>query len=94
MTESGRRERGDDVGIAALEIPEVVQVAVGEDDEAAVLGPGVLAGLLLADERVLVLRLGLEDDEREALGVEEEEVDEALARSSRSCRRARPGRLT
>ena len=41
---------------------------------------GVLAGLLLADERILVLRLGLEDDEREALGVEQQEVDEALAR--------------
>jgi hypothetical protein len=56
-----------------------VQVAVGEDDEAAVLGLGVLAGLLLADERVLVLPLGLEDDEREAFGVDQQEVDEALA---------------
>ena len=36
------------------------------------------AGLLLADERVLVLGFGLQDDEREALGVEQEEVDEAL----------------
>jgi hypothetical protein len=36
-----------------------VQVAVGEDDEAAVLGLGVLAGLLLAHERVLILRFGL-----------------------------------
>ena len=57
-----------------------MQVAVGEDDEAAVLGLGVFAGLLLADERVLVLGLGFEDDEREALGVEQQEVDEALAR--------------
>jgi len=56
-----------------------VQIAVGEDDEAAVLGLGVLAGLLLADERVLVLRFGLQDDERETPGVEQQEVDEALA---------------
>ena len=56
-----------------------MQVAVGEDDEAAVLGLGVLAGLLLADERVLVLRLGFENDEREALLVEQQKVDEALA---------------
>ncbi len=76
----GRRKRRDDVGVAALEIPEVVQVAVGEDDEAAVLGAGVFAGLLLADERVLVLGLGLKDDEREALRVEKQKVDEALAR--------------
>ena len=32
-----RRKRGDDVRGASLEIPEVVQVAVGKDDEAAVL---------------------------------------------------------
>ena len=43
-----------------------MQVAVGEDDEAAVLGTGVLAGLLFGDERILVL----------GLGVKEEEVDE------------------
>ena len=75
-----RREGRNEVGVAALQVPEVVQVAVGEDDEAAVLGLGVFAGLLLADERVLVLRFGLKDDEREAFGVEQQEVDEALAR--------------
>ena len=47
----------DDVGVAAFEVPEIVQVAVGEDDEAAVLRLGVFASLLLADERVLVLRI-------------------------------------
>jgi hypothetical protein len=57
-----------------------VQVAVGEDHEAAVLGLGVFAGLLLADQRVLVLRFGLQDDEREASDVQQQEVDEALAR--------------
>ena len=75
----GRRKRGDDVGVAAFEIPEVVQVAVGEDDEAAVLRARVLPGLFLRRERILILGLGLEDDEREAPGVEQEEVDEALA---------------
>ena len=53
-----------------------MQIAVGEDDEAAVLGTGVLAGLLLGNQRIFVLGLGFEDDEREALGVEQEEVDE------------------
>jgi len=56
-----------------------VQVAVGENDEAAILRARVLPGLLLGSERILVLGLGLENDERETLGVEQEEVDEALA---------------
>ena len=73
-----RREGRNEVGVAALQVPEVVQVAVGEDHEAAVLRLGVFAGLLLADERVLVLRFALKDDEREAFGVEQQEVDEAL----------------
>ena len=55
-----------------------MQVAVGEDDEPAVLGLGVFARLFLADEGVFVLGLGFEDDEGEALFVEEEEVDEAF----------------
>ena len=33
----GCRKRGDDVGVAAFEVPEIVQVPVGEDDEAAIL---------------------------------------------------------
>ena len=50
-----RREGGDDVGIAAFQVPEVMQIAIGEDDEAAVQGSGVFAGLFLADEWVLFL---------------------------------------
>ena len=65
--------------VASVEVPEVVQVAIRENDEAAVEGAGVLAGLLLADERLLVGRFGLEDDERKASGVEQKEVDEAFA---------------
>ena len=70
---------GDDVGVAALQIPEVMQVAVGENDEAAVLRAGVFAGLLLADQRVLVLGLGLQHQQRKALGIQQQEIDEALA---------------
>jgi hypothetical protein len=36
--------------------------------------------IALGDERVFVLGFGLKDDEREAFGVEQQEVDEALAR--------------
>jgi len=35
-----------------------MQVAVGEDNKAAVLGLGVFASLLLANERIFVFGLG------------------------------------
>lgn len=76
----GRRERCDDVWIAALQIPEIMQVAIGENDKAAILRAGVLAGLLLAIERVFLLALGFEDDEWIALLVEKQEVDVTLLR--------------
>jgi hypothetical protein len=56
-----------------------MQVAVGEDDKAAVLRLGVFAGLFLADQRAFVLGLGFQHDEGKALFVEQQEVDEALA---------------
>ena len=56
-----------------------MQVAIGKEDEAAIQRLGVFAGLFLADQRVFVFRFGLKDDEREAFGVEQQEVDEALA---------------
>lgn len=74
------RERGDDVRVAALQVPEIVQVAIRQDHEAAILRLGILPCLLLANKRVLVFRLGFEHDEREALLVEQEEVDEAIRR--------------
>ena len=43
---------GDQVGVAALQVPEVVQVPIGENDEAAVLRTRIPAGLLLADEGI------------------------------------------
>ena len=58
------RECGNDVGVAAFEVPEVVEVAVREDDKAAVLGAGIPPGLLLAGQRVLILGLGLQDNQR------------------------------
>jgi hypothetical protein len=71
-----------------------VQVAVGEDDEAAVLGPGVFTSLFFADEWIFVLGFGFEDKQREALGIEQEKIDEACQCSSRSCCRGRPDRWT
>ena len=72
------RKRGDDVGIAAFEIPEVVQVAVGKNDEATVLRLGVFARLLFADEWIFVFGLGFENKQRKAFGIEQEKVDKAF----------------
>jgi hypothetical protein len=55
-----------------------VEVAVGEHNEPVPLGPGLLAGLFLAEERVLVLRFVLKDNERKALIVEQQEIIAAL----------------
>ena len=73
-----RRERGDNGRSAALQIPEVVQIAVRQDHKAAMLRAGVFACLLLPDKRVLVLRLGFKNDAGKSLGVEKQEVDVPL----------------
>ena len=52
-----------------------MEVSVGKDNEAAVLGLGVFPRLFLADERVLVLGFCFQDDQWETLGVEQKEVD-------------------
>ena len=70
-----RGEGCDKVWITTVEVPEVVQISVGEDNEAAVLRTGVFPGLFLSHKRILVLGLGLQNDEREALLVQEEEID-------------------
>ncbi len=75
----GRGEGGDELWVALAQVPQVVQVAVAQDDEAAVLRPGVFAGLLFADERILALGLGFEHHEGKALFVEQQKVDEAFA---------------
>jgi len=48
----GSGELGNDLWIATFKIPEVMQVAVGEDDKADVFGFGVGAGLLFADKGI------------------------------------------
>jgi len=75
---NGRGKRRDDVGIPALEIPEIMKVAVRQEDEAAILGLGVFTRLLLADERAFVLGFRFEHDEGKALFVQQKKVDEAL----------------
>jgi len=55
-----------------------VQVAIGKDDEAAVLRLGIFARLLFADERILVFGFGFENQQRKAFGIEQEKVDEAF----------------
>ncbi len=71
-------ELGDELGAAVLEIPEVMDVAVGEDDEAHVFGVGVGAGLFLADEGVLTLALGFENNEGKAVLIEEDVIGVAV----------------
>ena len=73
-----RGKRGNEVGVPALQIPEVVQIPIGEHYETAVLRTRVLPGLLLSGERIFRLRLGFQDDEGETLGVEKQEVDITL----------------
>ena len=53
-----RGKRCDDVRIAPVQIPKVVQVAVGQNDEPAVQGTRVPSGLLLADQWIFVFGLG------------------------------------
>jgi len=42
------REFRDYLGVTAFQVPEVMQVAVGEDDKAHILRAGISAGLLFA----------------------------------------------
>ncbi len=56
-----------------------MQVSIGEDNEAAVLGAGVSPGLLLSYQRLLLFRLGLQHDERESPLVQKKVVDEPPA---------------
>jgi len=55
-----------------------VQVAVGEDDEAAVLGFGVFTRLLFTDEGIFVFGLGFENKQRKAFDIKQEKIDEAF----------------
>jgi hypothetical protein len=55
----GRRERGNDVWAAPLNVPKEMKVAIRQNDEAAVLRLGILPGLLFAHQGILVLCLCL-----------------------------------
>src|ERR1700729_1331326 len=68
-------ERSDDVGITAIQIPEIMQSAIRQDDKAAILRPRILASLFFADQRVPILRFGFEDYEWIALLVKKKKVD-------------------
>ena len=69
-----RGEAGDEVGVAAFQVPEVVQVAVGQHHEAAVQRERVLARLLPSDHRLLALRLRLQHGQRESPVVQQQKV--------------------
>ena len=56
-----------------------MQIAVGQDDEAAVLRFRVFAGLLFANERVFVFRLGFQHDKGKTFVVQEQKIDETFA---------------
>src|SRR5450830_277587 len=72
------RETSDNRRIALLQVPEVVQVAVGQDDKAGVLRLKVSPSILLADQGVLVLGLRLQHDKRKCMAVQQQEVDETV----------------
>ena len=69
-----RGEGGDEVGIAAFQVPEIMQVAVGQHDEPAIQGARIAARLLLADQRLLALRLRLQHHQRETPVVQQQKI--------------------
>ena len=56
-----------------------MEIAIGEDDEAAILRLRVFSCLLFADQRIFIFRLGFKNDERKATVIEQQEVDETFA---------------
>ena len=52
------RELGDKFRVAITEIPEIMDVAIGKDDEAHILGMGIGTCLLFTDEGILLLTFG------------------------------------
>ena len=69
-----RGEAGNDLGIAGLDIPEIVQVPVGKDYEPDVLAVGIGAGLFLGVQGVDLGPLGFEYEQGEAFVVQQEEI--------------------
>ena len=79
LTESADRfrpgEGGDEVRIAAFQVPEVMQVAVRQHDEPAIQGARIATRLLLADQRLFALRLCFQHHQREAPVVQQQKID-------------------
>ena len=69
-----RGKRGYDGGVAALQIPKVVEVAVGQDDETAAERARVPPRLLFGGERVFVGRFGFENGDGALPRVKQKEV--------------------
>src|SRR3990170_2217704 len=63
-----------------LKVPEVMHVAVGQDDKPDILRMGVFPGLFLADKRVELLRLGFKNGYREAAFIQQEVINVAVCR--------------
>lgn len=61
-----------------LQIPEVVQIAIGQDDEAHVLRSRVLAGLLLANQWIIFFGLGFQNRDGKPASVQKEIINEAV----------------
>ena len=74
-----RGEGRHDGRIAAFEIPEVVKIAVRQEDKAAVSAAGVFSGLFLSRKRVFSFGFRFEDDKGPSSGIEQQEVDESPA---------------
>jgi len=55
-----------------------MQVSVGHDDEPDILGMGVPTGLLLADKRVVLFGLGLQDRQRKSSAVQKQIIHETV----------------
>ena len=48
--------------VAALQVPEVMQVTIRENNESAIPGTGITAGLFFANQRLFILGLGFQND--------------------------------
>jgi len=68
----------NDVGVSPLQIPEIMQISVGEDHIPGTLGFGVAAGLFLSIQRVFALAFRLQHGYGVISAIKQKVVDEAL----------------
>ena len=76
----GARKLCDEIRIAVLHVPKVMQITVGENYVAATVVTCVLPRLLLADQRIFVFGLCLKHDDWESVFIGEQKIDVAVAR--------------